>query len=79
MIAKGNIVIGDELEMGASRQKTFSVALARSMVPTAHMAVYYIRTADQEVVIDVLSFFINGTSTNEVSMIRWIYSYLFMA
>lgn len=68
VIAKGNIIVGDELEMGASRQKTFSVALARSMVPTAHIVVYYIRTADQEVVIDVLSFFINGTSTNEVKI-----------
>lgn len=68
VLAKGNIIIGDELEMGASRQKTFSVALGRSMVPTAHIAVYYIRTADQEVVIDVLSFFINGTSTNEVKL-----------
>eukprot|EP00106_Octopus_bimaculoides_P012375 XP_014779817.1 PREDICTED: CD109 antigen-like [Octopus bimaculoides] len=66
IVAKGNILLGDELVMGTSRRKTFSVALSRRMVPTARIVVYFIRSANQEVVVDVLNFFINGAANNEV-------------
>ncbi|GAB1599163.1 C3 and PZP-like alpha-2-macroglobulin domain-containing protein 8 [Argonauta hians] len=66
IVAKGSILIGDELLMGSSRQKTFSVALSRRMVPTARIVVYFIRSADEEVVVDVLNFYINGIANNKV-------------
>nr|KAG5707487.1 hypothetical protein BaRGS_011991 [Batillaria attramentaria] len=62
----GNIIIGDELEM-TSKQKTFAVALSREMVPTARIIVYYIRQPE-EIVSDVLNFFVNGTAQNEVKL-----------
>lgn len=64
VISQGNIVIGDELEM-TSKQKTFAVALSREMVPTARLVVYYLRQPE-EIVTDVLNFFVNGTRQNEV-------------
>lgn len=66
VVAQSNIIIGDELEM-TSRQKTFSVALSRQMVPTARIIVYYIREPE-EIVSDVLSFFVNGTRQNQVQL-----------
>ena len=65
VVAQGNIVIGDELEM-TSRQKTFAVALSREMIPTGHIIVYYLRQPE-EIVVDVLNFFVNGTRQNLVS------------
>jgi hypothetical protein len=64
VVSQGNIVIGDELEM-TSRQKTFAVALSREMVPTARLVVYFLRQPE-EIVTDVLNFFVNGTRQNEV-------------
>ena len=64
MVAQGNIIIGDEVEM-TSKQKTFAVALSREMVPTARVVVYFIRQPE-EIVTDVLNFFVNGTRQNEV-------------
>ncbi|KAK7498085.1 hypothetical protein BaRGS_00010673, partial [Batillaria attramentaria] len=66
VVAQGNIIIGDELEM-TSKQKTFAVALSREMVPTARIIVYYIRQPE-EIVSDVLNFFVNGTAQNEVKL-----------
>jgi MOSC domain-containing protein YiiM len=40
VIAQGNIIIGEELEM-ISRRKSFAIALSREMVPTARLVVYY--------------------------------------
>ncbi|ESO98375.1 hypothetical protein LOTGIDRAFT_231429 [Lottia gigantea] len=66
VISGGNIVIGDELEM-TSRQKTFAIALSREMIPTARLVVFYIRQPE-EVVVDVLNFFVNGTRQNQVKL-----------
>ncbi|KAL8613871.1 hypothetical protein ACOMHN_032861 [Nucella lapillus] len=66
VVAQGNIVIGDELEM-TSKQKTFAVALSRQMVPTARIVVYYIHHPE-EIVTDVLNFFVNGTRLHEVRL-----------
>ncbi|KAK6185943.1 hypothetical protein SNE40_008070 [Patella caerulea] len=66
VISGGNIVIGDELEM-SSRQKTFAIALSREMIPTARIVVFYIRQPE-EVVVDVLNFFVNGTRQNQVKL-----------
>ena len=46
-------------------QKTFSVALSRDMVPSAHIVVYYVDM--DEVVADSLNFFVNGSGLNPVS------------
>ena len=64
VVSQGNIIIGDELEM-TSKQKTFAVALSREMVPTARLVVYYIRRPE-ELVTDVMNFFVNGTRQNQV-------------
>ena len=64
VVSQGNIIIGDEVEM-TSKQKTFAVALSREMVPTARIIVYYLRQPE-EVVTDVLNFFVNGTRQNQV-------------
>ncbi|XP_071092281.1 CD109 antigen-like [Haliotis cracherodii] len=66
VVSGGNIIIGDELEM-TSRQKTFAIALSREMIPTARMVVYYLRQPE-EIVIDVLNFFVNGTRQNQVKL-----------
>lgn len=66
VLAQGNIVIGDELEM-TSKQKTFAVALSREMVPIARIIVYYLRQPE-EIVSDVLNFFVNGTRQNQVHL-----------
>ena len=68
VVAQGNIIIGDEVEM-TSKQKTFAVALSREMVPTARIVVYFIRQPE-EIVTDVLNFFVNGTRQNEVWWMR---------
>lgn len=65
IVAQGNILIGDELEM-ISRHKTFAVALSREMVPTARIVVYYLQTSPEEMVVDTLNFFVNGTRSNPV-------------
>ncbi|XP_059162064.1 alpha-2-macroglobulin-like [Physella acuta] len=66
VVAQSNVIIGDELEM-TSRQKTFSISLSREMVPTARLVVYFLREPE-EIVSDVLSFFVNGTRQNQVSL-----------
>ncbi|GFO11263.1 Cd109 antigen-like isoform x3 [Plakobranchus ocellatus] len=66
VIAQSNIIIGDELEM-TSNQKTFAVALSREMVPTARIVVFYIRQPE-ELVVDVLNFFVDGTGQNQVKL-----------
>jgi len=49
-----------------SRHKTFAVALSREMVPTARIVVYYLQTSPEEMVVDTLNFFVNGTRNNPV-------------
>ena len=66
VVAQGNILIGRELEM-ISRYKTFAVALSREMVPTARLVVYYLQPSPEELVVDTLNFFVNGTRSNPVS------------
>ncbi|XP_064599225.1 CD109 antigen-like [Liolophura sinensis] len=66
IVSQGNILIGDELEM-ISRQKTFSIALSRDMVPSARIIVFYIRQPE-EIVVDALNFFVNGTRLNPVAV-----------
>jgi CD109 antigen len=62
--ASGNIVVGDQMEMSGT-QKTFSVALSRDMVPSAHIIVYYVDM--DEIVASSLNFFVNGSGLNPVS------------
>ena len=57
-------MVGNMLEMH-SRQKTFSVALSRDMVPSARIVAYAVH--ESEVVADALNFFVNGTRQNPVS------------
>ena len=45
-------------------QKTFSVALSRDMVPSAHIVAYYLHQG--EILADSLNFFVNGTRQNPV-------------
>ncbi|BFZ13295.1 hypothetical protein BsWGS_16334 [Bradybaena similaris] len=66
IVSQSNILIGDELQM-KSIQKTFAVALSREMVPNARLVVYFIRQPE-EVVMDVLNFFVNGTRQNQVTL-----------
>ncbi|KAK7498039.1 hypothetical protein BaRGS_00010627 [Batillaria attramentaria] len=66
VVAQGNIIIGDELEM-TSKQKTFAVALSREMIPTARIVVYYMRQPE-EIISDVLNFFVDGTRQNQVTL-----------
>ncbi|KAL4235441.1 endopeptidase inhibitor [Mactra antiquata] len=68
IVSQGNILIGDEIEM-VSRHKTFAVALSRQMVPTARIVVYYLQTSPEEMVVDTLNFFVNGTRSNPVSAV----------
>jgi len=57
--------MADELEM-ISRRKTFAVSLSREMVPTARVVVYYISGQPEEIVIDTLTFFVDGLKSNSV-------------
>ncbi|WAR12173.1 CPMD8-like protein [Mya arenaria] len=68
IVAQGNILIGDELEM-ISRHKTFAVALSPEMVPTARIVVYFLQTSPEEMVVDTLNFFVNGTRNNPVNAV----------
>jgi predicted transposase YdaD len=67
VIAQGNIIIGEELEM-ISRRKSFAIALSREMVPTARLVVYYISGQPEEIVMDSISFYVSGLRANPVSM-----------
>lgn len=64
--ASGNIVVGDQMEMSGT-QKTFSVALSRDMVPSAHIIVYYVDM--DEIVASSLNFFVNGSGLNPVNVV----------
>lgn len=64
--AGGNIVTSGSLMMTLSRQKTFSLALSRDMMPEAHIVVWHI--FQDEVISDSMNFFINGTRINKVKM-----------
>ena len=77
MVAQGNILIGRELEM-ISRHKTFAVALSREMVPTARVVVYYLQPSPEEMVVDTLNFFVNGTRANPVSLCLCYFQWLIM-
>ena len=67
VVAKGKIALGGELEM-LSRQKTFTLTLAREMSPVAHIVVFYLEA--DEIVVDTLYFFVRGALENEVSLLR---------
>lgn len=51
--------------MTLSKQKTFSIALSRDMIPEAHIVVWHIY--QDEVISDSMNFFVNGTRINKVS------------
>ena len=63
IVAGGNIIVANQLEM-QGMQKTFSVALSRDMVPSAHIVAYYMHQG--EILADSLNFFVNGTRQNPV-------------
>lgn len=63
--AGGNIITGDSLEM-YTRQKTFSIALSRDMIPQAHIVVWHVH--QDEVISDSMNFFVNGTRLNPVDV-----------
>ncbi|ELU16655.1 hypothetical protein CAPTEDRAFT_200949, partial [Capitella teleta] len=63
--AGGNIITGDSLEM-STRQKTFSVALSRDMIPQSHIVVWHVY--EDEVIADSMNFYVNGTRLNEVDV-----------
>ena len=63
IVAGGNIIVANQLEM-QGMQKTFSVALSRDMVPSAHIVAYYLHQG--EILADSLNFFVNGTRQNPV-------------
>ena len=52
-----------------SRRKSFAIALSRDMVPTARVVVYYLSGQPEEIVVDSLTFFVDGTSNNKVGHI----------
>jgi len=58
----GNIVSMSQLLM-QSRQKTFSIALSRDMLPYAHIVVYAIPPSG-EVITDSLDFHVDGLSAD---------------
>lgn len=68
IVASGNILVGREVEM-ISRHKTFAIALSREMVPTARIVVYYLQNSPEEMVVDTLNFFVNGTRANPINAI----------
>ena len=63
--AGGNIITSGSLTMTLSKQKTFSIALSRDMIPEAHIVVWHIY--QDEVISDSMNFFVNGTRINKVS------------
>ncbi|XP_048773201.1 CD109 antigen-like [Ostrea edulis] len=65
VVGGGNILVGEELEM-ISRRKSFAIALSRDMVPTARVVVYYLSGQPEEIVVDSLTFFVDGTGNNKV-------------
>lgn len=65
VVGGGNILVGEELEM-LSRRKSFAIALSRDMVPTARVVVYYLSGQPEEIVVDSLTFFVDGTANNKV-------------
>ncbi|CAH1784973.1 unnamed protein product [Owenia fusiformis] len=65
LVSQSNIVVSDTIAM-VSRQKTFSVALSRDMMPSSRMIVSYIKHG--EVVADSLSFFVEGTGLHKVDL-----------
>ncbi|KAI0207913.1 hypothetical protein LSAT2_007430 [Lamellibrachia satsuma] len=66
IVAGGNIIVTDTLFM-KYRQKTFSVALSRDMVPNAKVIVSCIVNGG-EVLADSLSFFVSGIRNNGVDI-----------
>ena len=71
IVSGGNIIVASPLLM-QSRQKTFSVALSRDMVPYGHMVVFAILPSTGEVLADALSFHVDGLSMQEVSWVNII-------
>ena len=65
IISGGAILLASTTPM-TSRQKTFSLALSRDMVPESRMLVYC-HLPDGEVLADSLSFHVDGMTSNNVS------------
>ena len=66
---------GSIVDTGSASSLTFSVPINYKMAPNARIIVYYVRT-DGEVVTDSISFDVEGTFQNQVS-IGFFYLILF--
>lgn len=66
IVAGENIIVSDTLKMYA-KQKIFSVAVSRDMVPSARIIAYLI-APDNQVVVDSFNFFVNGTRMHQMSV-----------
>lgn len=64
-MGKGNVLFHDSLTMN-SRQKTWSFAVSRSMLPEVKVIVYGVLDSG-EVLSDSLSLHVNGIRSNGVS------------
>ena len=65
IISKGNIITGDILFM-KSRQKTFSLALSRDMIPMARLLVYGL--VQGEILSDSFTFHVKGIKSDGVNV-----------
>nr|UCK81480.1 macroglobulin-complement related protein-like 2 [Arenicola marina] len=64
--ANNEVQIANQLTMN-SQQKTFSVALSRSMVPRAHVVVYAM--VEGEVIMDGMTFFVRDSKITNASLV----------
>ncbi|XP_071958012.1 CD109 antigen-like [Antedon mediterranea] len=67
ILSKGNIVLTGTLTGLTSTQNTLNVAITADMVPSAKLIAYYVRS-DNETVVDVYNFNVDGSFENKVSL-----------
>ncbi|ELT90450.1 hypothetical protein CAPTEDRAFT_197471 [Capitella teleta] len=66
IVAGGNIILGNQLFMN-SKQKTFSLAVSRAMVPEARIIVWTLLN-NGEMITDSLSFHVDGVRNEEMKI-----------
>ncbi|ELT90449.1 hypothetical protein CAPTEDRAFT_197470 [Capitella teleta] len=66
IVAGGNIILGNQLFMN-SKQKTFSLAVSRAMVPEARIIVWTLLNSG-EMITDSLSFHVDGVRNEEMKI-----------
>ncbi|KAL5016375.1 hypothetical protein ScPMuIL_005964 [Solemya velum] len=67
IMSRGSIVAAGDIARSNSKTIMFSIPVTSQMAPNARIIVYYVRT-DGEVVTDSISFDVDGTFQNQVSL-----------